>query len=354
MAACIPALHLCQEQHGWISDEVIAFVATRLDLPPAHVKGVVTFYTLFNQHPVGKHQVWVCRTLPCALRGADDVLAALREAPRHPRRRDDEGRQDHAAHGRVPRELRHRADDAGRQGLPREPDARRRSTRSSTASRRAEPRPMLKQTNYLTKVYGLPERLDARRRTSARCAATSRRKRVLTTMARGRRRRRGEEGEHPRPRRRRLPDGREVELHEAPRRRSPHYLVINADEGEPGTYKDRTIMEENPHSVVEGCIIGCYAHRRARRVHLRARRAAPLEGAPLGRDQGGARPRATSARSPFGKDYPVDVVRPHRRRRVHLRRRDEPAQLARGQARRAAPQAPLPRAGRRLRLPDAP
>jgi NADH-quinone oxidoreductase subunit E len=74
MAACIPALHLCQDQHGWVSDEVVAFVANRLDLPLAHVKGVVTFYTLFNQKPVGKHQVWVCRTLPCALRGAGEVL----------------------------------------------------------------------------------------------------------------------------------------------------------------------------------------------------------------------------------------------------------------------------------------
>jgi NADH-quinone oxidoreductase subunit E len=74
MAACIPALHLCQDQNGWVSDDVITFVSNRLDLPPAHVKGVVTFYTLFNQHPVGKHQVWVCRTLPCALRGAGEVL----------------------------------------------------------------------------------------------------------------------------------------------------------------------------------------------------------------------------------------------------------------------------------------
>lgn len=74
MAACIPALHLCQEQNGWIGDDVVDYVARRLDLPPAHVKGVVTFYTLFNQKPVGKHQVWVCRTLPCALRGGVDVL----------------------------------------------------------------------------------------------------------------------------------------------------------------------------------------------------------------------------------------------------------------------------------------
>lgn len=73
-AACIPVLHLCQEQNGWVSEGVIAFVAERLALSTAHVKGVVTFYTLFNQHPVGKHQVWVCRTLSCALRGADAVL----------------------------------------------------------------------------------------------------------------------------------------------------------------------------------------------------------------------------------------------------------------------------------------
>ena len=75
MGACIPALHLCQDQNGWVSDEIILFVAERLELPTSHVKGVVTFYTLFNQHPVGKHQVWVCRTLPCALRGSESILA---------------------------------------------------------------------------------------------------------------------------------------------------------------------------------------------------------------------------------------------------------------------------------------
>jgi len=76
MAACIPVLHLCQEaNNNWVSDEVIAFVAERLELSTAHVKGVVTFYTLFNQEPPGKHQVWVCRTLSCALRGSDNILA---------------------------------------------------------------------------------------------------------------------------------------------------------------------------------------------------------------------------------------------------------------------------------------
>ncbi|MCA9598148.1 MAG: NAD(P)H-dependent oxidoreductase subunit E [Myxococcales bacterium] len=75
MAACIPTLHLCQEANeGWVSADVIQFVADRLGLGTAHVEGVVTFYTLFNRHKPGKHQVWVCRTLSCALRGSENIL----------------------------------------------------------------------------------------------------------------------------------------------------------------------------------------------------------------------------------------------------------------------------------------
>jgi NADH-quinone oxidoreductase subunit E len=74
-AALIPVLHVYQDEHGWISDEIMQVVAERLGVSAAHVKGVVTFYTLFNQKPVGKHQVWVCRTLSCALRGAESVLS---------------------------------------------------------------------------------------------------------------------------------------------------------------------------------------------------------------------------------------------------------------------------------------
>ena len=75
MAATIPALHVIQDQEGWISEEVMIWLAHRLDVSPAHIKGVVTFYTLFHTEPVGKHQVWVCRTLSCALRGAENIIA---------------------------------------------------------------------------------------------------------------------------------------------------------------------------------------------------------------------------------------------------------------------------------------
>lgn len=74
LAACIPLLRLCQEQNGWVSDDIIRFVAERCATSPAHVAGVASFYTLFHERPAGKHQIWVCQTLSCALRGADDIL----------------------------------------------------------------------------------------------------------------------------------------------------------------------------------------------------------------------------------------------------------------------------------------
>jgi NADH-quinone oxidoreductase subunit E len=72
-AACIPILHLCQQQLGWISPEVIAFVALKLGMTTSQVQGVVTFYTSFHQEPVAPNVVWVCRTLSCDLRGGKIV-----------------------------------------------------------------------------------------------------------------------------------------------------------------------------------------------------------------------------------------------------------------------------------------
>lgn len=72
-AALLPLLWLCQRQHGYLSEEIVAWVAARLGLSTAEVKGVVTFYTMFFDRPVGEHVVWVCRTLACELRGAKAV-----------------------------------------------------------------------------------------------------------------------------------------------------------------------------------------------------------------------------------------------------------------------------------------
>ncbi|MEX0909143.1 MAG: NADH-quinone oxidoreductase subunit NuoE, partial [Gemmatimonadaceae bacterium] len=77
MAALLPALWIVQESRGWVSDGSIAEVAELLDLTPAYVKGVVTFYYMYHQHPVGKYFIQVCTTSPCGICGAEDVVKAL-------------------------------------------------------------------------------------------------------------------------------------------------------------------------------------------------------------------------------------------------------------------------------------
>ena len=78
-AALIPILWVCQRQHGWVSPDVIQWVADRLELTTAQVKGVVTFYTMFHQEPVGENVIWVCRTLSCDLRGGKALQEHLEE-----------------------------------------------------------------------------------------------------------------------------------------------------------------------------------------------------------------------------------------------------------------------------------
>ena|SRR5258706_6093112 len=76
-AACLPVLHLAQDEFGFISDDALDLVARTLALTAAHVWGVVTFYTMYHRHPTGKHVVMVCTNVSCMLRGGYDVLGAL-------------------------------------------------------------------------------------------------------------------------------------------------------------------------------------------------------------------------------------------------------------------------------------
>lgn len=77
MAALLPALHKVQGKYGYISPEAEAFVAALLDLPPSHVQGAVTFYTLYRTRPMGRHHLQVCRTLSCALAGNEELIGHL-------------------------------------------------------------------------------------------------------------------------------------------------------------------------------------------------------------------------------------------------------------------------------------
>jgi len=74
-AALLPMLHFVQEKKGWIEPSDMEQVAAALDLTPAYVHSIATFYTMYNKHPVGRHLVQVCTNISCHLNKGDEVLA---------------------------------------------------------------------------------------------------------------------------------------------------------------------------------------------------------------------------------------------------------------------------------------
>ncbi len=79
-SAILPALRLAQREHdGWLPPEALREVAEALDLAPAQVQAVASFYDMFHLEPVGRHLVEVCTNLSCALVGAQQVLEAFEQ-----------------------------------------------------------------------------------------------------------------------------------------------------------------------------------------------------------------------------------------------------------------------------------
>jgi NADH-quinone oxidoreductase E subunit len=70
----LEALWMWQDEHGWISEEGMKYVAGKLGLPFHHVLGVVTFYTMYNTKPVGRHKIEVCTNVSCMLRNSQKIL----------------------------------------------------------------------------------------------------------------------------------------------------------------------------------------------------------------------------------------------------------------------------------------
>jgi NADH-quinone oxidoreductase E subunit len=78
-AALLPALWLCQDRWGWISSGIVEAVASRLELSPAFVEGVVSFYTMYQRRPPGKYLLQVCTTLSCQLCRTAELVDHLKE-----------------------------------------------------------------------------------------------------------------------------------------------------------------------------------------------------------------------------------------------------------------------------------
>jgi len=77
-SAVMAALAIAQDEHGWISKDVIEAVAEYLGMPPIAVYEVATFYAMYNTAPVGRFKITVCTNLPCALSGANQAARHLK------------------------------------------------------------------------------------------------------------------------------------------------------------------------------------------------------------------------------------------------------------------------------------
>jgi len=77
--AVMATLYIAQEQNGYISNEVIKEVAAMLEMTSEEVLGVVTFYTMYFQKPMGKHHIQVCTNVSCMLRGGYDIWNQVKD-----------------------------------------------------------------------------------------------------------------------------------------------------------------------------------------------------------------------------------------------------------------------------------
>ena len=76
-SSLLPVLHLAHREFGTVSDDVIDYLSSLLDIPVSNIKDAVSFYTMFNMEEWGRYVIQVCHTLSCALRGAAEIVDFL-------------------------------------------------------------------------------------------------------------------------------------------------------------------------------------------------------------------------------------------------------------------------------------
>src|SRR5436853_5889680 len=78
-AALLAALHLAQDELGWLPETAMAYVGNRLDVPPVRVREVATFYTMYRLRPVGRHHIGVCNSVSCWAMGSEKIIRQCTE-----------------------------------------------------------------------------------------------------------------------------------------------------------------------------------------------------------------------------------------------------------------------------------
>jgi len=263
-AATLPLLWLVQESQGYVSLEAEAWVARLLDVTRSRVHEAVTFYHMFHTQPVGRRELRVCTSLPCKLLGACDVLARIEErlgirpgettpdgkvtlteveclcaCEMSPMAQLDEafaGPLDEAMLDTVLRAA--REDPEGSAPLP-EPDVFISNAGPVLSTRFGDP-----DGTWFERYAAGGGYVGARKALTSMTP-----EQVIQEVVRANLRGLGGAG---------FPTGRKWSF--VPKETTkPKYLVVNADEGEPGTFKDRYILERDPHALIEGMIVAAYA-----------------------------------------------------------------------------------------------
>ena len=260
----LPLLWLVQESQGYVSPEAEAWVGQILGVARSHVREVVSFYNMFHTQPVGRRELRVCTSLPCLLRGAGDLLDQIQErlgirpgettpgqeitlteveclcaCEMSPMVQLDEtfmGPVEGAVLETVLQEALRSPEESAPLPEP-EPFI---STDGPVLSTRFKDPDGTWLEDYLADGGYL----------AAKKALTSMTpEQVIDEVTRAKLRGLGGAG---------FPAG--IKWSFVPKETSkPKYLVVNADEGEPGTFKDRYLLERDPHALLEGMLISAYA-----------------------------------------------------------------------------------------------
>jgi len=268
-SASMPLLHLWQEEFGFISEEGVNWIAAKLDLQPINILELVTFYPMYRQAPAGKTHIRVCRTLSCAMQGSYQVMEQVAAAAKISRHDDDNGMHNPVSvskDGKYSIEFVECLASCGTAPVCMVQNELIENVRAENATALVTDHQSLIKEN-IPASHPLEHRLifknigqagwtpdiDCYLRSGGyeqlkRAVAMSRTEivnEVKTSGLRGR----GGAG---------FPCGVKWSFIKADEKK-PVYLICNADESEPGTFKDRYIIHQDPHQLLEGILISCFA-----------------------------------------------------------------------------------------------
>ncbi len=266
-SAAMPLLHLWQEHFGFISDHGVRWIAEKLELQPINILELVTFYPMYRQAPAGKKHIRVCRTLSCAMAGAYELKEKFSEAAGI-RPSGDHGMHNPvavSADGNYSIEFVECLASCGTAPVCMIDDDLHENVAPYSAGSllynsqpppQNTPAPHPLEQRLIFKNLGsegwTPD-IDCYLRHGGyeqlqRAVKMSRADIVNEVKSSGLRGRGGAG----------FPCGVKWGFIKADEKK-PIYLICNADESEPGTFKDRYIIHQDPHQLIEGMLISCFA-----------------------------------------------------------------------------------------------